>query len=86
MTNDEYAAHMDALVIATHLIAYLPLGELRRCVEVTETLGPILEPTAYQRGGHKHLYEQRRLLDAAITLVKVWQTIQEENATQGATK
>lgn len=37
-------------------------------VERAVTLGPILEPTAYNRGGYQRLQQQREFLHAAVAL------------------
>lgn len=71
----EYRSHMDLLAAASNILLMLPLVELRDTVEAAETLGPLLEPTAYQRGGSENLRDQRDLLDAAVRLKLVAERI-----------
>jgi len=80
MHDSEYVDQMNTIMVAVQLLSTSPVEELREIVSKVETLGPILEPTAYQRGGHKRLYEQRRVLDAVANLVKVYRDIERENA------
>lgn len=59
-----FALHLQPLVAT-------PLTQLIDVNERMQTLGPLLEPTAYQRGGAQNLHDQRRLLDAARALQRV---------------
>lgn len=80
ITNETYAEEMNGVVLAVQMLAQSPVDELLALVQQAETLGPILEPTAYMRGGSKRLYEQRRMLTACAEVVRVWRQIEAENA------
>lgn len=82
ITNDNYADEMSAVVIAVGVLTACRVDELLAIVDKAETLGPILEPTAYQRGGHERLRKQRRLLGACADLLRVWEQIEKENAAE----
>lgn len=83
MTGAEYTAAMDRVMLAVALLAMEPLDDLLMMVERAETLGPLLEPTAYQRGGRRRLNEQRRILAAATALARAFSDIKDEH-TDGA--
>jgi hypothetical protein len=68
MTDLEYQAAMDTLAAAVRLMLTVDVDELRAVVAQSETLGPILEPTAYAHGGGRRLAEQRAFLDAVARL------------------
>lgn len=67
----DFKSAMDRVMLAVSLLRLEPIDELREMVERAETLGPILEPTAYQRGGGTNLYHQRLILDAVANLARV---------------
>lgn len=71
MTDDEYKLHMGMLKDAIRLLSMVPVRELRDMVSKADVLGPILEPTAYVRGGADNLRDQREILDAALHLMEV---------------
>lgn len=66
--NRDYVQWMDMLLITLRPLLLMPLAELANAVERAETLGPLLEPTAYMRGGADNLMAQRRIIDAALAL------------------
>jgi hypothetical protein len=70
MTGDEYTETMDVAVAAARMLLALgdDLDQARATSMRAETLGPILEPTAYLRGGADNVGDQLRFLDAAIHL------------------
>lgn len=68
MTDLEYKAAMDTLTAAARLMLTVDVDALRNVVAQSEALGPILEPTAYVRGGGRRLVEQREFLDAVARL------------------
>jgi hypothetical protein len=76
MTSDEYRMHMDLLAACGRMLLLVPVDQLLNIVSRSETLGPILEPTAMQQGGFRNLQEQRQMLEAAQTLrntiVRLW--------------
>lgn len=71
MTGDEYRTHMDLLAAACRTLLLLPVDELLATVQHAETVGPILEPTAFLRGGGDNLAAQREVLEAAQALCRV---------------
>lgn len=77
LTDAEYRSHMDLVAAAVRMLRILPLQQLRDIVERAETLAPLLEPTAYQRGGADNLLDQRDILDAAIGLVRAAERVEQ---------
>jgi hypothetical protein len=71
MTGLEYRAHMDLVMAACRLLLEVPIDELLATVERAETLAPIVEPTAFLRGGGENLVAQREVLEAAQRLRRV---------------
>lgn len=68
MTPDEFKATMDLATSGARML--LALGDqLEECLDVVSyrgALAPIVEPTAYMRGGMERLSDQERFLRAAI--------------------
>jgi hypothetical protein len=68
MTEDTYPAALTALTTLTRAMLQLAenvdIPEMRRIVARFETIAPIIEPTAYQRGGGINLHDQAALLEA----------------------
>lgn len=71
MTDEEYEHGMDVLTAAARLMLMVDVDALRTVVAQSEALGPIVEPTAYMRGGGRRLAEQRQFLDAVARLQSV---------------
>ncbi len=69
MTAIEYEGYLERLSMTAQLIADVPIANLLNHVTTADTLGPILEPTMWMRGGADNLREARDLLDAAAPLV-----------------
>lgn len=65
INSEQYQAGLDAIVDACRIVLLIPLDELREFHAHAETLGPMLDPTMYMRGGRDNLDDQRDLLDAA---------------------
>lgn len=80
ITNDTYAAEMNAVMVCVRVLETTRVAELLDMVQKAETLAPIFEPTAYQRGGHRRLNEQRRLLTACAEVLRVLRQIDKESA------
>lgn len=59
-----YAEQLDLLAALVRPLLVVDVEPLREQVGKFEALGPVLEPTAYQRGGGERLVQQRRFLDA----------------------
>jgi len=60
----------------------IPLELLNRTMEQIhqkEVLDPMLDPTAYMRGGHKILYYKKSCLEALIIFKKTLDKIDKEN-------
>jgi hypothetical protein len=75
MTDDEvreaYPNLLDVLVQVCRALLPLPLAQMASVNETMQTLAPIVEPTAYMRGGMENLRDQRRVIDAAANLHRV---------------
>jgi hypothetical protein len=71
MTDAEYRAGMALVTFGVRILLTAPVDRLRHNLAQVETLGPLVEPTAYLRGGADRLREQRELLDAVDRLVAV---------------
>jgi hypothetical protein len=67
----EYIALLDILTSTLRPLLLLPLAEMANANERMQALGPVLESTAYHRGGGQNLHDQRRVIDAALTLRRV---------------
>jgi hypothetical protein len=76
MTDIEYRGHLQRLALISTLVADVPIAELHNHVTHAETLGPILEPTAWIRGGADNLTDARDLIDAAAPLVSFGERLQ----------
>lgn len=75
MNNEQYRATFDMIAQCFKPIQLLPLAELRDDLSRAETLGPLLEPTAYIRGGRENLADQADLLAAAFEVRKAMERI-----------
>lgn len=79
MSDNDYRGHMDVLASAGRSLLLVAetvdVPELLRIVNEAETLGPILEPTAYQRGGGTNLTDQRRFLEAIQAFQRACQSV-----------
>ena len=71
MTGADYRFGMDLVAAACRLLLVVPVDELLATVEHAETVGPILEPTAFLHGGGDNLAAQREILQAAQALRRV---------------
>lgn len=65
MNEHAYKLQLGLLTEAGKLVQMVDVDALLDVVGKSEALGPILEPTAYQRGGGANLVDQRRFLQAA---------------------
>lgn len=72
----EYRMVMDLIAGAVRTLRLLPIGQLRDIVGRAEILGPLLEPTAYIRGGGDNLRDQSELLAAVAGVVAVAERIE----------
>jgi hypothetical protein len=68
MTGQEYETHMGLVAGAVRVLLMVPLEELLGIVQHAETVGPILHPGEFQRGGGENLVVQRDVLEAALVL------------------
>lgn len=66
--GDGYLLFMDEIVRSCSTIARQPVGAMLALVDHAETVGPIIDPTRYLKGGGDSLAKQRRLLRAVLTL------------------
>ncbi len=51
MTEDDYRTQMDWVITAPQIVRRAPIDELLEIVNKADTLGPVLDPTAYRNGG-----------------------------------
>lgn len=77
INSEQYRAGMDAIAEAFRIVLLIPLDELREFHAHAETLGPMLDPTMYMRGGADRLADQRDLLDAAEAVQAAGRRIKE---------
>jgi len=63
----DYLTALECLTGLCRSINLLPLEAMQRENEQMQTLGPILQPTAYRDSG-QNLDDQRRIIDAARRL------------------
>lgn len=68
----QYEAGLEMLAQAFRLVQLVPIEPLREHLSKAETLGPILDPTAYMRGGRERLQDQRDVIEAAAA---VWKAV-----------
>jgi hypothetical protein len=71
LTDAEYRTYMDLVAAACRMLIMVPIDELLGTVQHAETVAPILEPTAFLRGGGDNLAAQREILQAALRLRRV---------------
>lgn len=68
ITEDSYITALNTLASASgmlHMVAEeIDLAEMRSICERFQALGPVLEPTAYHRGGGQSLTDQAAFLRA----------------------
>lgn len=64
MKHEEYEAAMTQIGLMAGLAADIDTAALQNHITTAETLGPILEPTAWIYGGDNNLRDQRELIDA----------------------
>lgn len=67
----DYTGVLDRIGLAAAVIADEPLADMLAAVNHYQTVGLIMEPTAYVRGGGRNLADQERLIRAAIKLADV---------------
>ena len=65
----EYEAMFGMIVNSARILDIVPMREMLDTVNRADSVGPILDPTAYMKG-MKNLPPQRRVLEAAIALHK----------------
>jgi hypothetical protein len=80
MTDRQYEAHMDTVAEVVRWLLTVPVEDLLSTISRAETLGPVLEPTAYQRFGSRNLADQRRILEAALGLQRAARKVLEGGA------
>lgn len=72
----EYIAYMNTAALLGRATLDLPIERMLRNISQAEVLGPILDPTAYMRGG-KNLTHHRRYLEALREVQKLAREIME---------
>jgi hypothetical protein len=78
----DYMMALECLTGLCRSINLLPLEAMQRENEQMQTLGPILEPTAYRDGGCTNLDDQRRIIDAARELQLVCERVRDGARTE----
>jgi hypothetical protein len=68
LTAGDYTAGLDALTSVCRVLIGLPVEQLRQANEHFQAIGPVMDPTAFMRGGGDRLREQRIVIDAACHL------------------
>lgn len=74
-----YISGMHTLTVAARLILLVDVDALRKVIAHAQTLAPVIEPTAYARGGGRRLAEQREFLDAVANLREVCERFRPED-------
>lgn len=72
----EYCLALDTVAAAVLILRLASVDRLLADLGAIEALAPVLEPTAYLRGGSRNLDHQRRLLDAVQGVLRVVDDIQ----------
>lgn len=83
LSGEQYRAGLDFLAGVLRPVQLVSLDQLREYLEKAETLGPLLDPTAYMRGGRDNLADQRDLLDAAAAVQRALTRIRERMEARG---
>ncbi len=78
MTKDEYTMQMDLLVAQARIVAEIDLEGLLDVISKSETVGPLLEPTLWTKGGSENLRAARELVEAALPLKRALVKLREE--------
>lgn len=79
MPASQYIECFNALMAAVQLINTAPIRAMRGHLAKVEILGPLLEPTAYMRGGMRNLRDQGELLAALAEVQRVSLVIAERS-------
>jgi len=75
LTAEQYQAAMDLLAQAFRMVQLVPVAALRDHLSRAETLGPMLDPTAYMRGGRENLEDQADVIKAASAVMNALERI-----------
>lgn len=88
ITEENYPGMLNALVSFSRTLlagtAQVDLGEMRAICERFQALGPVLEPTAYQRGGDLNLADQAAFLKAVDEFVTALRKLDRREETTDA--
>ena len=80
MTNEMYKLTLDALMGQVSVLCELELSEARKDLSMVESIGPLIDPTAFLgnvNGAFQRIQDQKDILDAAIRLQIVARNIKE---------
>lgn len=66
----DYVPAMDRLALLAGLLRDEPIAEMLAHLTRVDSLGPILDPTSYQRGMHR-VEDQRALLEQLLKVQRV---------------
>lgn len=75
MNSDQYVATMKMIATTLRPIQLVPLADMREFLSTAEIIGPMIDPTAYIRGGRDSLADQADLLDAVDAVQRVMRRI-----------
>ncbi len=78
LTDLEYTVGIDLVTNAVRILRVAPVARLLATLSPIEALAPVLEPTAFARGGARNLDHQRRLLKAVAEVLRVADDIERE--------
>jgi hypothetical protein len=76
LTAAEYTHGLDVIASAVRILRFAPVDRLLATLGPVEALAPVLEPTAFVRGGGRNLDHQRRLLEAVQGVLAVVEQIE----------
>lgn len=75
INEQQYIDWFEMLTAGLRTINTVPIASMVDFNERAQTLAPLLEPTAFMRGGGKNLHDQRLILDAALALQRVCEKV-----------
>lgn len=71
MSNEEYRAGLNMVTGAIRVLRLVPVAQMREQLGLVEAVAPVLDPTAYLRGGANNLRDQAEVLAAVANLLEV---------------
>ena len=71
----QWLAYMDIVSSSVRTLGMVPVAEMLDELNRMQTVAPILEPTAYVRGGGDNLRDQEELLRAVLQVQRAMEQI-----------